>query len=98
MNTFFCLYTEALTCPPPDKGAPLDSTLYIMLQECVHSGGISCIWCFLGIYWQGSMDLHVYYSCLESCMVHLGPLLQYYYKQCFLSQKMSYEIGLNVLL
>ncbi len=28
----------------------------------------------------------------------MGPLLQHYYKQCYLSYKISYEIVLNVLL
>ncbi len=49
------------------QSSPLYGIFYIMLQECVHSGGISCI------YMQGSMDwVDLYYNCLDSCMVSWG--------------------------
>ncbi len=60
---------------------------------CAYSGGISCI-CR-----QGSMDLvDLCYSCLGIMHGVMDPVLQYYYKQCYLSYKISDAIILNVLL
>ncbi len=61
----------------------------IMLQGCVHSGSISCI------YRQGSMDFVELPGIMHGVM---GPLLQYYYMQCYLSYKINHEIVLNVFL
>ncbi len=42
----------------------LDGIVYIMLHECVHGGGISCI------YRKGSMGfVDLYFNLLGSCMV-----------------------------
>ncbi len=60
-----------------------------MLQECVHSGGISCM------YRQGSMDLGLQMPGIMHDVI--WPLLQYYYKQCYLACNIRYESILILL-
>ncbi len=80
------------SAPPPTHTQinvhPLDGIFYIMLPECVHSGGISYM------YMQGSMylvDLH--YNCLGSCMVSWGLCYNSIITNVILiSYKINYEM------